>query len=203
VVERIQRHATPAERHLLLLPVHAGDPERATREQRGGEAAERGNHAGLDELQLAIEVGSPRGHLVGQRIAVPRRPALEHGREVDVVELEADPGEETLQQVPRTSRERRPLPILVEARRLADERERRVRVALAEDHLRAPGVELTTGAAARLRGHLVQLRWARRAHRGHCTARPGGPGLRRARCLRACSYAPRHRQVPVGRRSDG
>ena len=54
--------------------------------------------------------GSHAADLLRQRIAVLRRPALEHVREVDVVARQADAAEQPLEQLARLPCERRPLP---------------------------------------------------------------------------------------------
>ena len=156
VVERVEGHRAPAQRHVLLLAVHARDPERAAGEQRRREAAEGGHDAGAYELQLTKEVGLARGSLFRQRVAVARRPALQHRREVHLVEGQADAAEQPLEELSGPSRERRAFPVLVESRRLADERELRIRVALAEDHLRAPTRERAPHAAGSLGGDRFQ-----------------------------------------------
>ena len=56
---------------LLLLPVHAGDAERAAREELGGEVAERRDNLRLDQLDLPPEVAFARLDLVRLRVAVP------------------------------------------------------------------------------------------------------------------------------------
>ena len=77
------------ERHLVLLAVHARDPERAAGEELRGEVPERRDDARPDELDLAEEVRLARGDLGLERVAILRRPALEHVREVDVLAARA------------------------------------------------------------------------------------------------------------------
>ncbi len=140
----------------------ARDPERAAGQQGRGEAPERRDDAGLDELELPVEVWLARRDLGGQRIAVARRAALEHGCEVRVVEREPDGPEQPLEQLARTPGERPAVAVLVEARRLAHEDEIRVGVPLAEDDLRAPLGERAADATGRLAGRLAECTCARR-----------------------------------------
>ena len=156
MIQRIEGHGAPAEGDGLLLAVDAGDPERASGEERGREAAERRHDARADELQLPVEVRLAGCDLRGERVAVAGRPALEHRREVCVVEREADGSEQPLEELPRATGERPPVPVLVEPRRLAHEDEVRVRVPLAEDDLRAALGERAADAARGLGGRVAQ-----------------------------------------------
>ena len=107
-------------------------------EQLRREVAERRDELRLDQLDLPEEVRLARLDLVGLRIAVPRRAALDHVGDVDVGALEADPGEQLLEQLPRLADEGDALLVLVEARRLADEHQLGVGVPRAEHDLRPP-----------------------------------------------------------------
>ena len=99
---------------------------------------ERGDDLRADQLDLPEEVRLALLDLVRQRVAVPRRPALEHVRDVDVRAGQADALEQPVEQLPGLPDERDALLVLVEAGRLADEHQIGVRVAVAEDDLRAP-----------------------------------------------------------------
>ena len=57
VVEREEHDGRAAERHLVLLPVNAGDPVRTPGEELRGEVAERRDDARPDELDLTEEMG--------------------------------------------------------------------------------------------------------------------------------------------------
>ena len=72
------------------------------------------------------------------RVAVPGRAALDHVRDVDVLAGHADPAEQLVEELPGLADERVALLVLVEARRLADEHQVRLRVADAEDDLGPP-----------------------------------------------------------------
>ena len=138
MVERVQRDGVAAERGLLLLPVHARDPLRLAREELRGEVAERRDEGRPDQLDLAEQVRLAGLDLVGLRVAVPGRAALEDVRDVDVAAREPDPGEEPFEQLPRLADEGHALLVLVEAGRLADEHQVGVGMPRAEDHLRPP-----------------------------------------------------------------
>ncbi len=74
--------------------------------------------------------------LVRLRVAVAGRAALQDVRHIDLVALEADPGEQLVEELPRLADERLALLILVVAGRLADEHQVGVRITDAEDDLR-------------------------------------------------------------------
>src|SRR5437763_3560056 len=127
VVQRVEQHATAPERRLLLLAVDSRDAGRLAREQLSREVAECRDDARLDELDLAEEVALARLDLVGLRVAVAGRAALDDVRDVDLAAFEADPGEQPLEELPGLADERHALLVLVEPRRLADEHEVGVR----------------------------------------------------------------------------
>ena len=173
--ERVEHDRSTAERHLLGAPVDTRDAERTAGEELGREAAEGRDNSRPDEFELPVEVGLAGGRLLGQRVAVARRPALEHRRQVDVVQPEADAAEQALEKIAGTPCERQSVAVLVEAGCLAHERELGLGVALAEDNLRSAGVQRAPDAPGGPRSHLAERRWKLGAHRRHCTARPGRP----------------------------
>ena len=136
MVDRIEQDAAAGDRELLLLAVHARDPERPAGEELGREVAERRDHLRLDQLDLAEEVRLARLDLVRLRIAVAGRPAFQDIRHEHVVARDPDPGQELVEQLPRLADERDALLVLVEAGSLADEHQVGVRVARAEHDLR-------------------------------------------------------------------
>ncbi len=107
----------------------------------------------LDQLDLAEEVALAGLDLVGHRVAVPGRPALDHVRDVHVLAGHADPAQELVEELARLADERVALLVLVEAGRLADEHQLGVRVPDAEDDL---GAALGK-AAARAAGDLGRV----------------------------------------------
>jgi len=97
VEDRVQQQVVSAERHLLLLAVHAGDPGRLAGEELRCEVAERRDHPGPDQLDLLEEVRLAGLDLLWQRVAVPRRPALQDVRDVDLLARHPDTGEQLLE----------------------------------------------------------------------------------------------------------
>ena len=152
VIERVEQDRRRGERHLLLLAVHARDPERAAGEELRGEVAERRDDARPHELDLAEEVRLAGGDLGLERIAILRRPALEHVREIDRLRREPDSGEQPRQQLPCLPGERQPALVLVVAGRLADDHQLGVGVAGAEDDLAPRLGEATPHAPGGLGG---------------------------------------------------
>src|SRR5205085_8544094 len=91
----------------------------------------------VDQLHLLGEPRAARLDLVGERIAVPRRPALHDVRDVDVLAAGSDLREHAVEELPGGADERLPLLVLVVARPLADAHQVRVVVADPVDDLRA------------------------------------------------------------------
>ena len=127
-------------------------PSWLTGQELGREVAERPDEPGLDQLDLPEEVALAGFDLVQHRVAVPRRPALDHVRDVDVFPGHADPVEQLVEELPRLADEREALLVLVKARRLADEHEIGLRIADSEDDLRAALGQAAARAARDLRG---------------------------------------------------
>src|SRR5436309_10054201 len=136
MVDRVEQDASAAERRLLLAPVHARDPDRLARQQLRCEIAERRDDARPDQLDLPPGMALAGLDLVGEGIAVPRRPTFEDIADVHLCALEADPGEQLLEQLAGRADERDPLLVLVEPRRFPDEHQVGVWIARAEDDLR-------------------------------------------------------------------
>ena len=90
-----------------------------------------------DQLDLAEEVALAGVDLLGLRVAVAGRAALEDIGDEHVVAGQADPAEQLAEQLPGGADERHALLVLVEPRRLADEHQVGGRRARAEDDLRA------------------------------------------------------------------
>ena len=114
-----------------------------------GERAQRDDDLRLDRGELAEQERLARRDLVGLRIAVARRPALEHVGDVDLVALEAHRLDHLRQQLAGAPDERDALHVFIRARRFADEHQVRRRVADAEDDLLPPErVQLAARAVA-------------------------------------------------------
>ncbi len=110
--------------------------------------------ARLDQLDLPEEIRLARLDLVGHRVAVAGRAALDDVGDVDLGAGEPDALEQPVEELAGLADERVALLVLVEARRLADEHQVGVGVAHAEDDLRAPFGEPAASAAG---GFLLQL----------------------------------------------
>ncbi len=100
----------------------------------------------LDQLDLTEEVRLAGGDLLGQRIAVSGRSALQDVRDEDVRTRHPDAAEELVEELPGLADERDPLLVLVEARSFADEHDVRVRAPGPEDDLRPALCERAAGA---------------------------------------------------------
>ncbi len=179
--ERIERDAVAAERHVLLDAVHARDPGRLPREELGGEVAEGCDERRPDQLDLAEEVRLARLDLLGVRVAVARRTALDHVRDVDVGARETDPVQELLEQLARLADEGDAVCVLVKARSLADEHQVGERVTGAEDDLRARGGERAARAAEGLVAVVGQFRRAKRVAHGEESRVASGRASSRSR----------------------
>src|SRR4051794_8830944 len=142
--DREQQQHAPRDLALLRPPVDLRDPGRVAAQQLGREVAERADDLRLDQLDLAVEVRLAGRDLLGQGVAVARRPAADDVRYEDVGALDADLLEQLVEQVPGPPDEREPLLVLAGARRLADEHHVRVGIAGAEDELRPDVLQRTS-----------------------------------------------------------
>src|SRR5204862_490767 len=131
-------------------PAGAADEGRLAGKELRREIAECRHHLRLDQRDLAEEVALAGLDLVRLRIAVAGWPAFEHVRDIDLVALEPDPGEELVEQLARLADEGLALLVLVEPGRLADEHQVGGWIADAEDDLGPPFREPALGAAGDL-----------------------------------------------------
>ena len=99
------------------------------------ELAERDDHLRLDGVDLPEQEWLARLDFVLLGVAVLRRPALDHVRDVHVLALQIDRFDDLRQQLPGAADERNALLIFVGARRFADEHQIGVGIADAEDDL--------------------------------------------------------------------
>ena len=132
-----------------------------------------------DQLHLCEEVPLAGLDLLGLRVAVPRRAALEHIGDVDVGPREPDRLEQPLEHLPGLADERRALLVLVEAGRLADEHQVGVRVARSDHDLGARGRESALDTASPLIRQSLELCracWCV-AHGSHSGKWPGRLGV--------------------------
>ena len=118
------------------------------------EGAQRHDHLRLDDVDLAEQELLARLHFVRFRIAVLRRPALDHVGDVDVFPLQADRLDDLRQLLPGAADKRDALDIFVAAWRLAYKHQIGVRVADAEHDLLASQLaELAPRAVADIRAN--------------------------------------------------
>ena len=93
-------------------------PWSSTAQQLRREVAERADHGRLDQLELAVQILATGVQFVRIRIPVPRGPAFDRVADEDLAALDADLGQELLEQLARLAYERQPLEVLVGTRRL-------------------------------------------------------------------------------------
>src|SRR5215210_5523043 len=135
--QRVKLDGPPGDLARLRAAVDLGDADALARQELGREVAERADHKRFDELDLAEEVGAALLDLLGKRIAVAGRAALDHVGDEHLVALEPDLLEQAIQELAGATDEGLALPILLRSRGLADEHELGVGVARAEHELRA------------------------------------------------------------------
>ena len=124
----------------------------------------------LDDRQLGVEIFAAIGRFGRQRRAIVRRPAAEDVHDVNVLAAEFHAfGDDVGKQLTRPADERFALPIFVRARGLADKDQLGMRIADAENRLRAIGDQhRAAGAGGHPLGHFGQglLAGSREAGRG-------------------------------------
>src|SRR4051812_38019425 len=155
--ERVDGQVEATDLALLRAPAHLRDPHRAARERLRREVPERADHLRLDQLDLAHQVGLALLDLLGERVAVPRRTALEDVRDEHLAALDADLLEQLVEEAARATDERLALEVLVAARRLAHEHQVGVRVAHPEDEVRPRGLKRAAMLGVELLVELDQL----------------------------------------------
>ena len=117
---------------------------------------ERHDDGRVEDLELAPQVRGAGRDLVRLRVAVVGRPALDDVGDEHVLAPPADRGEELDQEVAGPADEWPALPVLVEARPLADEDDLGLGVALARDGLGPRLVETAVRAGADLGGDRLE-----------------------------------------------
>ena len=150
-----------------------------------GTSPKAANELRLDDRQLGVEILAAVGRLHRQRRAVVRRPAAEDVHDVNVLAAEFHAlGDDVGKQLTRPADERFALPIFVRARGLADKDQLGMRIADAENRLRAIGDQ---HRAARASGHPL-------GHFGQgllARTRRAGRSLRAGRAARAATLTRR------------
>ena len=110
------------------------------------------HHRRVEHLELAAQERGAGGDLVGLRVAVARRPALDHVGDEHVLALPADRLDELGQESPGGADERPAGLVLIATGTLADDHDLGFRVALAGDRPGPLLVEPAAGANGDLRG---------------------------------------------------
>src|SRR5688572_16798079 len=101
------------------------------------EFTERHDHTRLDDVDLPEQIRLALLDFVGFRIAVPGRPAFDHVGDVDLLASQADRLDDLRQQLPGAADERLAALVFFFAGRFAHEHQPRLRIANAENDLRA------------------------------------------------------------------
>ena len=139
-----QRHAGVA----VHPAAQAGNRGAGFQQRLRGEAPHREDQLRLDQLDLLQEMRAALRDFLRRRVAVSRRAALEHVRDVDVgAARKADRRQHVVEQLARLADERIAEAILFRARRLADQHPVGVLVADAEHGLGARLVQAAFHAA--------------------------------------------------------
>ena len=102
--DRVQPHRARADDAHLLASVQARDPGRVGAQELGREVSQRADDARLDELDLAQEVVLAVLDLLGVRIAVAGRAALQHVGDEDVGAGQPDLPQQPVEQLARPAR---------------------------------------------------------------------------------------------------
>ena len=135
------------------LPVDTADAVLSPRQEPRREVAERRDHARLHDRDLPVELPLARLDLVGLRIAVAGRAALDDVRDVAVgARPRPISAEQLVEQPPGLADERHALLVLVEPRRLADEHQVGIGIPVADHDRRAALGEPAVLAARPLLG---------------------------------------------------
>ena len=207
MVDREERHPRRADDNVLRDAVHPRDAGGVAGEELGREVAQRRNHARADQLDLLEEPRLARLDLVGLRIAVARRPTLQHVRDVDVGAGEPDVAEQPFEQLAGCADERHALLILVEAGRFADEHQLRRGRPRSEDDLRPGFGESAARARSSVLSERLELVWCGEAlsARSHSPRHNTRRRNRRTRVSRRCREQRTRRTAwrPSSRCSEG
>src|SRR5437867_68269 len=144
-------------------------------------AAERDDHAGLQDLEVAAEPHVTGGDLFRERVAVLGGPVPNHVGDEDLAAVEPDAREELVEELPRGAHEGLSLHVLVVARRLAEEEDPGVPGAIPGYRLARASMQRAGGTRADLIGDQPERRERGVLHRGDYAAAAGFRGACRAR----------------------
>jgi hypothetical protein len=152
VIHRIVDHATD----LAWLTVNTGDA-RFWKGPRHREAPQCHHQLGLDQLDLPVQVRLAGFDLLGQRVAIARRTALDDVGDKDLRAFQANTLEQFIEKVACRPHEREALLILVEARGLTDEHDLCIRRAHTGHRLGPSPVQEAPRTPGNLRRQRLQL----------------------------------------------
>src|SRR5438067_2101829 len=134
------------------------DPELRAEERLRCEVAHRENHFRPKELELPHEIRRTRFDLVLFRVAIPRRAVLQDVADEYVLAAQANGREDLGKELSRRTDERESGRVLLASRRLADDDEIGVRVALARNGILRAAVQRTTRASGHGAREIVERR---------------------------------------------
>ncbi len=134
----------------LPAPPHPGQGFLGAQQGLGRDPPQRNDHQGPDSLDLFLQEGQAGGDLIGLRVPVPRRPALQNIGDVDLSPAQPQFAEQVVEELARRAHKGDPLRIFLRPRGLTHEHQPGVAGALAEDQVGAAGVKLAPAAVAHL-----------------------------------------------------
>src|SRR3712207_4503218 len=157
------RHRLDAAVEVVPLAAVLGDPEVLVYDGLGGGATGAEDDLRPYRLHLSLEVDVAGPDLTRPRLAVlhaspllDRCPALDDVREVDVLTSKTNCRKDVVEQLAGPPDERQPGGVLVLARPLADEHQRRIGIAGPEDRVRPAESQVAPGADRDLTGQLFE-----------------------------------------------
>ena len=119
------------------------DAEILPDQRHGGDPAQTDDELRIDQGNLPIQPGTAGGHLGRLRIAVVRRPALHHVRNINPAPVEVDHLQHRVEKLPRGADKGNALQVFLLSGPLADEHEIGMLVPDAEDKVVPPLTERT------------------------------------------------------------
>ncbi len=140
-----------------LRPAMDGGDASVGDEARHREAPKSDNDFRIDGPNLTFQVTRAGFNLLGLRVAVARRAAFDDIRDIDLIPLHLDRGQQLLQEAARRADKRPALLVLVKTRPLSDKHQFGVRRSLAGHRKFARGVQFAIGAHHNLIGYRLQF----------------------------------------------
>jgi len=136
--------------------VQARDADIRLQDELRGEVPQRHQELGIDGARLLAQVRRAQLDLLGTRVAVSGRAALQHVRDEHVLADEPGDGQQLVEVLARRAHEGLALQVFVLARRLADDHDACFGIAHAEHRLRAAVGQGALAAPFHLRAYLVE-----------------------------------------------